>query len=227
MEELAELRDVLRRFFAEKSPSTEVRRLMQTRDGYEPAFWEQMAGQLGLQGLAVPEEFGGSGFGMREVAVTMEEMGRALVCAPYLSSAVLAAGTLVACGNKEAQAGLLPGIADGSSVATLAWMDGDDWGLDSVSMTARREDDGWVLNGAKSYVLDGHTAGLVLIAARVQGDLALFAVDGDADGLTRTTLTTLDQTRRLARLEFDGVRARLIEADARPVLERALDLASV
>jgi alkylation response protein AidB-like acyl-CoA dehydrogenase len=226
-EELEELRGALRRFFADKSPSSEVRRLMGTWEGYDAAVWEQMAQQLGLQGMAVPEEFGGAGFGMREVAVVMEEMGRALVCAPYLSTAILAAGALLACGDKEAQRDLLPGIADGSSLATLAWMDGDDWELDSVSMTARGGGGGWVLDGTKSYVLDGHIAGLVLVAARVDGGLALFAVDGNADGLTRTALTTLDQTRRLARLEFAGVRARLIEADARPVLERALDVAAV
>jgi alkylation response protein AidB-like acyl-CoA dehydrogenase len=226
-EERAELRAILRRFFGEKSPSSEVRRLMETHEGYDPAVWEQMAEQLGLQGLAVPEEFGGAGFGMREVAVVMEEMGRALVCAPYLSTAVLATSALLACGDKDAQAELLPGIAEGTSLATLGWMDGDGWELDSVSMTARREGDGWALDGTKSYVLDGHVAGLVLVAARIDGEPALFAVDGNADGLTRTPLTTLDQTRRLARLEFEGVRARLIEAGARPVLERALDLASV
>jgi len=90
-EELRELRDTLRRFFADTSPSARVRRLMATDEGYDPRVWAQMAGRLGLQGLAVPERFGGAGYGMRELAVVMEEMGRALVCAPFLSTVVLAA----------------------------------------------------------------------------------------------------------------------------------------
>ncbi|WP_395104989.1 acyl-CoA dehydrogenase family protein [Actinomadura sp. SCN-SB] len=226
-EEQEELRAALRRFFADKSPSAEVRRLMETSEGYDPAVWEQMAGQLGLQGLAIPEEYGGAGFGMREVAVVMEEMGRSLVCAPYLSSAVMAAGALLGCRDEEAKREFLPGIADGSTLATLAWMDGDSWDPGSIEMRARRDGDGWLLDGAKTYVLDGHIAGLVLVAAWAEGELGLFAVDGDAQGLSRTAYTTLDQTRRLARLELTGVRARLIEPDARPVLERAVDLAVV
>ncbi|GAA2417134.1 acyl-CoA dehydrogenase family protein [Actinomadura vinacea] len=226
-EEQEELRAALRRFFTDRSPSAEVRRLMATPEGYDPAVWAQMAGQLGLQALAIPEEYGGAGFGMRETAIVMEEMGRALVCAPFLSSAVLAPAALLACGAEEVKREALPGIADGSTPATLAWMDGDDWAPESISMAARRVGEGWVLDGTKSYVLDGHVADLVLVAARVGGETALFAVDGAAPGLTRTPLTTLDQTRRLARLGFDGTPARLLERDAGPVLERALDLAAV
>jgi alkylation response protein AidB-like acyl-CoA dehydrogenase len=225
--ELEELRGTLRRFFADKSPSAEVRRLMETAEGYDPAVWEQMAGQLGLQGLAIPEEYGGAGFGMREVAVVMEEMGRSLACAPYLSSAVMAAAALLGCGDEGAKRDLLPGIADGGTLATLAWMDGDDWDLGAIEMVARHDGAGWVLDGTKVYVLDGHVAGLVLVAAWADGEPALFAVDGNAPGLRRAAVTTLDQTRRLACLEFAEVPARLVEREARPVLERALDLAAV
>jgi hypothetical protein len=112
------VRAALRRFLQDKSPSAEVRRLMQTKDGYDPLVWNLMAGQLGLQGLAIPEKFGGSGYGPVEQATVLEEMGRALLCAPYFGTAVLAARALLASGDQGAQEQFLPGIADGSTIAT-------------------------------------------------------------------------------------------------------------
>ncbi|MFB4314452.1 acyl-CoA dehydrogenase family protein [Actinomadura sp. 21ATH] len=224
-EEQEELRDALRRFFGDKSSGAEVRRLMETAEGYDPAVWEQMAGQLGLQAMAIPEEYGGAGFGMREVSIIMQEMGRAVVCAPYLSGLV-AAAALLASADEDAKAELLPSIAEGT-IATLAWSEGESWDPASIAMTARRDGDGWVLDGTKSYVLDGHVAALILVVAQGEDGLALFAVDGEAAGLTRTALPTLDQTRKLARLEFAGTPARPIDAAAGPVLAHALDVAAV
>ena len=236
-EEQEELREALRRFFADKSPSAEVRRLMGTAEGYDPAVWSQMAEQLGLQGLAIPEEYGGSGFGVRELAIVLEEMGRALVCAPYLSTVVLAATALLAAADEEVKRELLPGIAAGSTLATLAWTEGEKWDLASIAMTARPnalhfeehpgEPGGWILDGTKTYVLDGHVADLVLVAARTDAGLSLFAVDGAATGLTRTALPVVDQTRKLARLDFAAVPARLLRADAETALTHTLDVAAV
>ncbi|SEG04428.1 Acyl-CoA dehydrogenase [Thermomonospora echinospora] len=226
-EEQEELRSTLRRFFTGKSPSGEVRRLMATAEGYDPALWEQMAGQLGLPGLAIPERYGGAGFGLRELVVVLEEMGRALVCAPFLSTAVLAAHALLASDDEEAMRKLLPGLAEGATIATLAFAeDGGRWDADGIAMTA---DQGHRLDGVTSFVLDGHVADLVLVLARAPGGLSLYAVDGDAPGLTRTLLPTLDQTRRLARLEFAGTPARPVGrqgAGAR-ILARTLDVAAV
>src|SRR5436309_10152128 len=143
-----ELRTSVRRFLEQKSKSADVRRLMETDDGYDPAVWSQMAEQLGLQGLALPEEHGGSGFGFLEQVVVVEEMGRALLCAPYFSSVVLAATALLESGDESAQKDLLAGIADGSTIATLAWVEqATSWGVDSVATTARRSGDGYVLDG--------------------------------------------------------------------------------
>jgi alkylation response protein AidB-like acyl-CoA dehydrogenase len=125
---------------------------------------------------------------------------------------------------------LLPGLAGGATVGTLAWTEEDGrWDPAGIAMAARPDGDGWVLEGAKSFVLDGHTADLVLVAARTGTGLSLFSVDGGAAGLTRAWLPTLDQTRRLARLEFTGVRARLVGAEgaAGDVLARTLDQAAV
>ena len=105
-EEQEELRKSVRRFLEDKSPETEVRRLMETTEGYDPAVWGQMADQLGLQGLTIPEEFGGSGYSYVELIVVLEEMGRALLCAPYFSSVALAANLLLVVGRRRRQEGV-------------------------------------------------------------------------------------------------------------------------
>jgi alkylation response protein AidB-like acyl-CoA dehydrogenase len=229
-DEQEELRRTVRSFLEQKSPETEVRRLMETVEGYDPAVWQQMGEQLGLQGLAIPEEYGGSGYSFVELCIVLEELGRSLLAAPFFSSAVLAASTLLQSGDEQAKKDLLPGIATGETIATLALTEPDGrWDEAGVTVRAERSGDGWALTGTKSYVLDGHTASLLLVAARSDAGVSLFAVEGDAAGLTRTPLTTMDQTRKQAKVELASTPARLIgtEGAAWPVLERVLDLASV
>ncbi|MGH7919693.1 MAG: acyl-CoA dehydrogenase family protein [Candidatus Dormibacteraceae bacterium] len=229
-EEQEELRRTVRDFLESKSPPSEVRRLMETEEGYSRAVWEQMAGQLGLQGLTVPERWGGAGLGYEELAIVLEEMGRVLLCAPYFGTVVLGVGTLVAAGDEEACAAYLPRIAGGDLIATLALAEDEGrWEEGGVALEARHSAGEWRLSGHKAYVLDGQTAQLVLVAARTTGGLSLLAVEGDADGMTRTALPTLDETRKLARLELSGTPARLIgkEGEAGPVVSRVLDLAAI
>jgi len=229
-EEQEELRNSLRRFLESKSPISEVRRLMETDDGYDPAVWSQMAAQLGLQALIIPEEHGGAGFSYVELVVVFEEMGRSLLCAPYFATVALATNALLAAGDEAAKAAYLPGIAGGEAIATLALTeDSGRWDLDGVSLAASRTGDGWSLDGHKMFVLDGHTAALILVAARTASGISLFAVDGGAARLTRIPLKTMDQTRKQARLEFSATPARLIGAEggAAPVLLKTLDLAAV
>jgi alkylation response protein AidB-like acyl-CoA dehydrogenase len=228
--EQEELRRSVRRFLEQKAPSTEVRRLMETEEGYDPAVWSQMAEQLGLQGLALPEEHGGSGFGFLEQIVVLEEMGRALLPAPYFSTVVLAATALRESGDEAAQKDLLPGIADGSTIATLAWVeDAAHWDTTVLSTNARREGDGYVLDGTKTLVVDGHVASLLLVVAQADGGPSLFAIEGDAAGVTRRRLESLDMTRKLASLELSGAPARLVgeEGAAAGILERTLRAAVV
>ncbi|MFJ4840753.1 acyl-CoA dehydrogenase family protein [Streptomyces sp. NPDC088746] len=231
VDEHRELRRSVRRFLETASPSAEVRRVMETGAGYDRAVWRRLAGELGLTGLIVPEEYGGAGAGVAELAVVMEEMGRALMCGPYLSGAVLAAAVLLRSGDARACAELLPGIADGSVIATVAVAEGnhDVRDLARVRASARRDGDLHRLYGEKTLVIDGHTAGLLLVAARTEAGLSLFAVDGAADGMLREELPALDPTRKLARIALDGVFARLIgtEGAAGTALEEALDLAAV
>ncbi len=233
-DEQEELRRTVRGFLADKSPESEVRRLMETVEGYDPKLWQQMGEQLGLQGLAIPEEYGGAGFTFLELGVVLEEMGRALLCAPYFSTAVLAAYTLLLSGDEAAKEQYLPGLASGETIGTLALTEEDGrWDASGLTLAASRSGGEWTLSGTKMFVLDGHTADLVLVAARTGGEgtdgISVFAVDAEASGLTRTPLTTLDQTRKQARLTFDATPARLVgtEGAAWPVLSQVLDLAAV
>ena len=232
--EQRELRESVRRFLAERAPLTRVRELMETTDGTDPDVWRQASAQLSLPGIAVPEEYGGAGFSFAEQAIVLEELGAALFTGPYLAGAVLAATALLASDDTEAKKDLLPGIAAGETVATLAFTeDGGSWDPASIRLAATQKaqqtQNGWRLDGHKSFVLDGHTADLILAVATTGTGLSLFAVNATADGLTRRPLPTLDQTRKLARLAFSDVKARLVgeQGAARSVLDRTLDVAAL
>jgi alkylation response protein AidB-like acyl-CoA dehydrogenase len=223
-----ELRASVRRFLADRVPLPRVRELMETEDGTDWIAWEQAGTQLGLQGIAIPSGYGGAGFTFAEQAIVLEEFGAALYGGPYLASAVLAATALLASPDEGARRGLLPDIASGETVATLAFTEDDgSWDPGAIRLSAVKDGPDWRLDGHKSFVLDGGTAGLILVVAATDVGLSLFAVEGDAVG--RTALPTLDQTRKLARLEFAGVTGTLIGSpgDAVAVLDRTLDVAAI
>jgi alkylation response protein AidB-like acyl-CoA dehydrogenase len=228
--EQEELRASVRRFLADRVPISAVRELMEAADGGDPAVWKQAGQQLGLQGIAIPEEYGGAGFSFAEQAIVLEELGAALYGGPYLASAVFAANVLLASGDEAAKNEYLPGIAAGERIATLAFTEEDgSWETGATRLAAAASGDGWRLDGRKSFVLDGHTADLILVIGRTGDGLSLFAVRADAPGLTRTALPTLDQTRKLARLDFDGVPATPVGADgaAEFMLAKTLDVAAI
>jgi alkylation response protein AidB-like acyl-CoA dehydrogenase len=230
-----ELRASVRQFLADRVPISAVRELMDTTDGFDPVVWAQAGQQVGLQGIAIPEEYGGAGFSFAEQGIILEELGAALYGGPYLASAVFAANALLASGDGAAKKAYLPGIASGDLIATLAFTEEDgSWGLGATRLSATAvpdsgDGDGWRLDGHKSFVLDGHTAGLILVVGRTGNGLSLFAVSADAPGLARRALPTLDQTRKLARLDFDAVPATLVGAAGagESVLARTLDIAAI
>jgi alkylation response protein AidB-like acyl-CoA dehydrogenase len=229
-DEQEELRKTVRSFLENKSSEEAVREQMETDNGFDPAVWSQMGEQMGLQGLSIPEEFGGSGYGFVELGIVLEEMGRALLCAPFFSTAVLAANTLLQSGDDAAKQKYLPAIASGETVATLAYVEpSGKWDESGITMQATKSDGGYTLSGTKSFVLDGHTAGLIIVAAKTDSGTSLFAVDGDASGLTKTNLSTMDQTRKQAKLDFDNTPAELIGEEGKgwATLETVLDLAAV
>ncbi len=225
-----EFRDTVRRYLADRSPTTEVRRQMATEAGWDRAAWAALNAELGLCAVRVPEAYGGHGFGFTEHCIVLEEMGRALLCAPYFASTVLGAGALLHGALPDEQAALLPGIASGQTVATLAAAEDEGrWEAQAVTLTAQRRAEGWRLNGHKSFVLDGHTADLILVLGRAPGSagregLSLFAVQADASGLQRRALATMDPTRKLARLTFKDTPAQLLgtEGQAADAFDRVM-----
>jgi alkylation response protein AidB-like acyl-CoA dehydrogenase len=222
-DEQEELRRSVRRFLEDKSPITEVRRLMETAEGYDPKVWAQMGNELGLQSLHIPEAYGGQGYSFVELVVVLEEMGRALLCSPYYASVCLAANAIMNAGTEEQKQALLPGIASGDTIATLAFTEPNGrWDASGITMeavpTGGPDASGdFTLSGTKMFVLDGHTAGLVVVAARRPGSegtdgISFFTVDGGAEGLTRTALPTMDQTRKLCEVTLDDTPATLLGA---------------
>lgn len=222
-DEHEELRRTIRQFLAAESDEQAVRAAMASERGHDPKLWARMAQDLGLAGLIIPEEYGGAGMGPVEVLIAFEEMGRALVCAPALSG-LFAANAILAVATEKEREALLPGIAAGTTLATVGHVDGQgSWDLSRVANEARRDGDRWLVDGSFRYVLDGHVADRILLVARVPEGLGLFCVEAGASGLSRKALPGLDLTRRLADLRCDAVAAkRLGSGDARPGLERAL-----
>jgi alkylation response protein AidB-like acyl-CoA dehydrogenase len=237
-EEQEELRSTARSFLAEHSGSEQVRQAMESELGYDPQVWKQIASELGWTSVTIPEEYGGLGLSYVELIALMEVMGESLLCAPFFSSVCLAANALLVGGSDSQKKEHLPGIAEGQTRATVAFTEaGGDWGAAGIESVARRDGGDFLLSGKKSFVLDGHCADLVVVATRAQGTggedgISLFVVPGDASGLERRALPTLDQTRRLAELELRDVRvpaSALLgdEGAGWPALAKTLDLASV
>ena len=245
--EQEELRRTVRQFLDKTSPETDVRRLMATERGYDADTWHRMADELGLLGMAIPEAYGGAGAGVTELGIVAQEMGRALFCGPFLSTAVLAAGALLASADAAAQRRWLPAIAAGELIATVALPGTLPGGGAPAWEVAAREAGareaaarpgtgphleaagGWVLDGIAGFVVDGHVADLILVPASAGEGTSLFAVRGAGPGLGRTLLPLFDPTRKYARLQFAATPATLIgpAGGAAPVLARVFDLGCV
>lgn len=237
-EEQEELRSQARAFLAEHSSSEHVRKAMATAEGYDPALWQRIGAELGWTSVIVPEEYGGIGLTHVELVALLEEMGAVLLCAPFFSTVCLGANALLVAGTEAQKQEHLPAIAEGSRTATLAYLEKNGrFDASGIEATFCRDGSDYVLDGAKSYVLDGHTAELLIVAARAAGSsgdagVSLFAVPAEAPGLARTPYTTMDQTRKQAGIRLEGVRvsneALMGEEGAgAPALSRTLDLAAV
>jgi alkylation response protein AidB-like acyl-CoA dehydrogenase len=225
-EEHEELRATIRAFLADKSDEQAVREHMASERGFDSDLWQQMAEQLGLAGLIIPEEHGGAGFGYVELLIAMEEMGRALLCAPYLGTAVFSANSLLHCADDATQKDLLAGIASGSKIVSVAHAEPNGrWDLAGIEMRARAKGDGFELDGTKSWVLDGHCADTLLVAARSDAGLELFRVDASAEGLSRSLVPSLDLTRKLSHVDFAATPATKVSSgDQTEALEKVLAL---
>ena len=226
-DEQEQLRSTVRRFLADKSPPTEVRRLMETETGYDPEVWKQIANDLGLTAVHIPETFGGQGFSFADLAIIVEEMGRSLLCAPYFSSTVLGATAILETGSTVQKEELLPAIAAGECLAALAVAEPSGrWDASGIASTVL---DG-KLTGTKSFVIDGHVADLLVVVARdAQDRLSFHVASADSPGIVRRSLEALDPTRKLAQIDFEAVPVTRLGADidGDRALARILDLAAV
>jgi alkylation response protein AidB-like acyl-CoA dehydrogenase len=205
------LRDSARGLISDKAPVSHLRQLRDSKDatGFSRELWRSFA-EMGLGGLLVSDDFGGSGLGCVEAGVVMEEIGRTLMPSPFLSTAVLAASALSRGGSAAQKSEHLPKIADGSLLAALAVDEGAKHRPLQTKMQAVRSGNGFKLNGAKAFVVDGHTADLLIVAARTAGSagerdgLTLFLVDPKAKGI-ETERTAMVDSHNAARIVFDNV----------------------
>ncbi len=233
-----ELRRAARRFLDAASSEERVRAAMETERGYDSAVWRQLSNELAWTALTIPENFGGLGMSYLDLHPLMEEMGRSLLCSPFLSTICLGANALLLGGSDAQKDHYLPGIAAGQTTATLAYGERNNrMTADGVETTYARDGAGYILRGEKSYVVDGHTADLLVVVARSEQSkgtegVCLFLVPGDANGVKRAWLPTMDQTRRLASVELGDVHVppdALLgdEGQGWELCERVLDLARI
>ena len=193
-------------FLAAASDSAAVRAAMASPQGFDAQLWRQIAEELCWPGLMIPEQYGGVGLGFVEQAILLEQMGSHLLCSPFFASACLATPALLLGDNEALRQRWLPELAAGSLTATLAYRESRDGWHATEQPRATHDGDGWRLDGSYEAVLDGASAGLLIVASRDDaGALRLFAVPAEQAGIQRQALPTLDQTRRRARIELDGV----------------------
>ena len=226
------LRDAARAYLADKVPMARVRQIMETPEGFDRDVWSETA-QMGWHGMAIPEAYGGAGYSFVELGIVLEELGRAVTPLPFLSTVVLAAGAVELAGDEEQKAAYLPSFASGELIGALALVESDGrWMPDPPEVSATPSGSGFVLSGTKHHVLDGHVADLLVVLATSPDGPDLFVVPGDAPGVSRTKVVTMDQTRCQASVTFDDVEvpatARLgSPGSAIETLDRLLDRVAV
>ncbi|GAA3440796.1 acyl-CoA dehydrogenase family protein [Planomonospora venezuelensis] len=215
--EQRELREAVRGFLSGASPLPAVRAAMDSETGYDPAVYRRLNGELGLSGLIVPEEYGGAGAGFAELAVALEETGAALLPGPFLATTAAAiALTQLQTPDKE----LLGGIAEGRVTAAFAPASG-------VTAGTADGDGRAALSGTVPHLLNGLDADVLLVEAAAPDGPVLVAVEAGGAGVAREALTTLDPTRRQARVTFDGSPGRILSGADEAGLARARDLLAV
>ncbi|MGE9809638.1 acyl-CoA dehydrogenase family protein [Janibacter sp. G1551] len=210
--EANELRDMVRAFLERKAPESAVREVIAGGIGRDPDVWDQMAGQLGLQGLLVPESLGGQGTTAVEMGVVLEEMGRALLPGPFISSSVIAVSALTGADDASHTDALLRDIASGQRIATVAFSAGLLGRSTESTLVASGSGTAWQLDGDVAVVLDAGSADTILAFARTLEGTGLFAVE--AADIERTPVTTLDLTRQASAVRFSGAAATRIGGDA-------------
>ncbi|MFT5889136.1 MAG: alkylation response protein AidB-like acyl-CoA dehydrogenase [Zhongshania sp.] len=209
-EEQQMIRDTAAAFLKASCTSSAVRSAMATEQGFDTALWESICSDMYWQALHIPEAYGGMGLGYVELVAVMEQMGRYLLCAPYLSTVAMATNALLIAGSEQQKSVYLPQIVEGK-VASLAFNSvSSQWDANAVVASYCRDGDNYILNGDYRYVLDGQRADFLIVAAREEGSMgaegiSLFVTPADTRGIQRSVLPTMDQTRRQAQIELKNV----------------------
>jgi len=225
------LKNTVRKFLAAECPIAEVRKLMETETALDPALWRKIAEQ-GWNGMILPEEYGGFGMGMVEMAATMEEMGRALLPGPFFSTVLMAGPLLEGSSNSSEKQKYLSAIASGEAKAAVALLeDSASWSPDAVQLKAASSASGYTLDGRKLFVWDAAVADFLICVARLNAEIALFLIPAKAGGLGITDLPAMDSTRKLYQVALDSVsvpRENLLAEGkpARAALEHMLGVAT-
>ena len=212
-EEQELLRAEVRRFLDQNCPLEEVRKLVETEEGFSRSYFGRAA-ELGWVGLTLPGRHGGMGLNWVDLVVVLEETGRSLFPSPMIAT-VLAGTAIASAGNEEQQKSWLPEIATGTRIGTLAFLEASDrLDLPGIELAGKRDGDAWVLTGEKHFVLDAINADLFVVAFRTGAadeDISLGVVESDAAGVSIVNSPSIDTTKRQGVVHFDGVR---VEADA-------------
>ena len=207
-EEQQSLKDIAREFLQKNAPVTHFRKIRDTENelGYDETLWKEMV-DLGWSGILIPEEYGGFDFGMVGMGSIFEEMGKTLTPSPLFSTGVLGASLISLGGNNSQKQSLLPKIVDGSLTTALALEEGSRHSPFSINTKAVKDGDNFKISGEKTFVIDGHTADLLIVAARTEGStddssgISLFLVDPDSEGI-EITRTSMVDSRNAASIQF-------------------------
>lgn len=203
-EEQKMIRDTAEAFLAEISSSDSIRKAMATEQGFEDEIWQRICSEMYWQAIHIPEEYGGLGLGYVDLVVMLEQMGRYLLCSPFFSTVCLGTNALLVAGTPEQKQSYLSQICEDSLTSTLAYTSSNGkWGANAVQGLVKNKGNDFVLNGTYRYVPDGHTAGLLIVAARNEGStgeegISLFAIPANTSGVQTTWLPTMDETRKQA-----------------------------
>ncbi len=207
------LRETVRGFLESKLPPARVREMMESDSGFDGALWTEMA-QMGWPAMHIPEQYGGAGFSFVELGIVLEETGRILAPSPLFASVALGANLLLLAGTEDQKSEHLAAVAAGETrlavaIAEPGGGDSGGWGAADIATTARVEDGHVVITGTKSFVIDGHTADVLIVAAREEGaddDLGFYVIPAGTPGVGTEKLVTMDMTRQQATVTFDDVR---------------------
>jgi alkylation response protein AidB-like acyl-CoA dehydrogenase len=231
------IRDTAASFLKDASTSAAIRSAMASDLGYSPDLWQRICTDMYWQALHIPEEYGGMGLGYVELVAVLEQMGRYLLCSPYLATVAMATNALLIAGSDSQKSEILPQLIEGKT-ATLAFnCGGNVWNSNAISASYRHDGNDLILNGEYRYVLDGHSADYLILAAREEGSsgddgISLFVCEAENDGIQRSLLPTMDQSRRQAAIELADLRLPVESlmgelGTAATALSKILDLATI